>query len=154
MDYEVEVDQIAGHVVVRVEGVFKGPKLLMDGAPPKAGAKKGTFLLPTQNGGEVSARLIPSFTHIAPALEIDGVRIEVSPKLSPGWYVLIALPMGLVAVGGLLGGLCGGVGMAANQVIARSTLATPVKILLMLMIIGGVTILWIGMGTLFSVLTS
>lgn len=132
--YVVEVPEIAGTLTIEVAGLFGGPTLFLDGAPAPSGLRRGTFVLPGRDGRERIAKWVPNLLMAVPVLEIDGAKHELGPKIPVILLILAALPMGLVAVGGLVGGLCGGLAFGVNQSIARSTLATPVKVISILAI--------------------
>jgi hypothetical protein len=56
----------------------------------------------------------------------------------PWWQIVLAvLPLTLLAIGGLIGGLAGALGTIGNLAIARSGLSTGLKVALMI----GVTVL-------------
>jgi hypothetical protein len=51
----------------------------------------------------------------------------------PWWQIfLIVLPLSLVAVGALVGGILGALAAIGNTYVARSSLSTPVKVVVML----------------------
>lgn len=52
--------------------------------------------------------------------------------LTPWQKALAVLPLALVAVGGLIGGVLGALAMLTNVRIARAQLSTPVKVIAML----------------------
>ncbi|WP_370414159.1 hypothetical protein [Streptomyces fradiae] len=52
--------------------------------------------------------------------------------LTPWQKALSVLPLALVAVGGLIGGVLGALAMLTNVKIARTQLSTPVKVIAML----------------------
>ncbi len=71
---------------------------------------------------------------------VGGRDTTIEPPIPRALQVLSALPVGLIAVGGLTGGLVGGAGMAVNQLVARGGLRLSAKVGAML----GVTALAVG----------
>ena len=63
-------------------------------------------------------------------------------KLNTVELVFAAWPMALVAVGGAIGGLCGGIGWAVNAAIMGSKLSAPVRYGLCVLVGIGAIGLW------------
>jgi hypothetical protein len=73
----------------------------------------------------------------------DGSEFALDPP-RPLWETVLAfLPIGLVAVGGLIGGGVGGAAAAGNIAISRSDLRTPVRIGAMLALSAVAVVAWL-----------
>lgn len=109
-------------IEIETAGFFTGVRLLQNGEPAPKGARRGTFALRRDDGGESTAKLRPSpfFVDPVPAVEIDGRRYEVVPPFR--WYELVwlGLPLLLIFVGGAIGALVGVLAAGANATVFRS----------------------------------
>ena len=62
----------------------------------------------------------------------------------PWWQIfLIVLPLSLVAIGALVGGILGALAALGNTYVARSKLSTPVKVLVMLGLLVAAYAIWL-----------
>jgi hypothetical protein len=141
----LQVDGVApGRVTFQPPGAFGGPKLLVDGQPAQQGDGRMTFLLPSGDGGQVSAKLIPGF--LQAAIEIGGAKHPIGPKVPIGLFVLAALPIGLVSIGGVVGGAFGGAAFGLSLTVARSdkSLGAKAAIILGIGTVGVVAYLIVG----------
>jgi hypothetical protein len=70
------------------------------------------------------------------------------------WWelVLIFLPITLIPIGGLLGGATGGAALAMNLWIAKRTLATPNKVVLMIGVVVGAYVVFFSLADLLYIL--
>ncbi|MEM9696089.1 MAG: hypothetical protein AAGA56_26330 [Myxococcota bacterium] len=126
--FSIDVEGVDATVEVVPPGLLKGFHVLVDGRPPRSGAKRGTFVLPGQDGSAQTATLKSSLTKTE--LVVAGRSYPVGDPVPGGLLVLACLPLALVGVGGLLGGACGGAAFAISLGIARKpTLKLPVKVL-------------------------
>lgn len=119
-------------VEVETAGFFSGARLLQNGERAPKGARRGTWLLRRDDGGDATARLQPSLFGVdpVPLLDIDGRRIEIARPLR--WYeiVWLALPLLLIFVGGAIGAIVGLVAGGINASIFRSSRSTAARYLL------------------------
>ena len=102
---------------VRPAGLWRGAALVCDGAPV---ARTGlAFELKDNAGSPVTFRFgqVP-FDPIPKVIVRDEV-IELAPPLAWYQYIWILLPLALIVVGGLLGGLAGGAAAFANMQLMR-----------------------------------
>lgn len=129
----VDVPNARGRVELVEPGLFAGIRIELDGQPvTREGLFSPRYPIPTNDGGTfaLEVRADPfrgGFTVKGPGL--DG-RVGDPIPLALG--ILAFLPFALVAVGGAIGGLMGGLGWAVNQQIARSDLPLPIRVALML----------------------
>lgn len=64
----------------------------------------------------------------------------------PWWQIfLIVLPLSLVAIGALVGGILGALAALGNTYVARSRLSTPVKVLVMLGLLVAAYAVWLAL---------
>jgi hypothetical protein len=142
-DHEVAIPNIAGRVTVEAAGLFSAPKLLVDGQPAPAGAKRGSFTLRRVNGSEVRATLKRATSRTLPSVVVDGVTYEAGDGIPIPMVVLIFAPFALVGIGGCLGGMLGGLAFGVNSAIARSTMAMPIKFAAMVGVAFGAVVLYL-----------
>ena len=122
-------------LILTSSGFFSGPKLLVDGQPAPIGIKRGEFVLTRDDGIEVVAKLkITNFLDPVPQLIINEKLVKVVEPLT--WYQLIwsGLPLLLVFIGGLSGGLAGGAAVAINGRIFRTQINEVLKYVIIGMI--------------------
>lgn len=126
-----------GPDIVIERGAFSKPRVRVDGSEiPRDPARKDTYAIVTPDGTP-RAFTLKSTRNGLVAIADDGSQFALDPP-RPLWETVLALlPVGLVAVGGLLGGAFGGAAAAGNIAISRSSLQTPVRIGAM----AGVTVL-------------
>jgi hypothetical protein len=67
-----------------------------------------------------------------PTVVANGIQHRTGPKAPAVLRVLAVLPIVLVGVGGLLGGLFGALAVVANLSIARTRIPTAGKVLIMI----------------------
>lgn len=138
MEFPLTVPGFEGrNLVVKTAGFFSGAKLMVDGEPAEKGKKAGQFVLRRNDGTQVVATLRGNVIDPAPVVTIDGTAVKVAEPFK--WYEWLwaGLPIVLVFIGGLLGGLCGGVAVYVNGQVLRSDFNGTVKFLIM----GGVSVL-------------
>jgi hypothetical protein len=100
-------------------------------AVPRVGKRQ--YALPAANGrGTVNATLRSRLADPYPTVEAYGLRYRTGPKMPDVLQVLALLPIALVGIGGAIGGLTGGLGVAANLAIARTRIPSPGKALIMI----------------------
>lgn len=126
----VTIDGVAGPVVVTTNALWGQPAVTVGGqSAPRVGRRK--YTLPAAGGGTVEATVRNGFADPYPILDINGVGFRTGPKPPVVLRMLSVLPIALVAIGGLTGGLLGVLGMVVNLAVARTNLPTAVKALLM-----------------------
>lgn len=76
------------------------------------------------------------------AKAFDGNATAPASPMSVGEQVFIALPLALIFVGGLLGGLCGGIASYCNARVFKSGLGQPIKFLVASTITVAAALLW------------
>ena len=77
--------------------------------------------------------------------KVNGVETALEPPVSPAYVVLIFLPIALVVIGGLIGGVIGVIASMANMVISRRRIAGPLKLVAMVLVVA------VGIGGYFAV---
>jgi hypothetical protein len=104
---------------VRLPGLLKGTRLIVDGVEQTA--TKGRYQVIDDFDRTRQVVLKHSIFDGLPSVQIDGEKsTPIAPKLK--WYeqVWSALPFGLIAIGGALGGGLGFVGLSLNTRIFRT----------------------------------
>ena len=139
-------------VEVETAGAMRGARVLLDGVPVPAGAKKSEFLVPRPDGSSVLVQLRSMILDPVPKVIVYGgppppesasswpPRPNVPDATGTGvpqtlaepfaWYewVLVGLPMTLIFAGGAIGGALGGVAATLNGVILRSALPRAARL--------------------------
>lgn len=132
MEYPVDIAGFEDRqIVVKGGGFFSGPKLLVDGQPAPKGPKRGQLLLRRNDGTEVIAQLrSTNFIDPIPQIIVDGQTIRIAEPLEWYQWLWAGIPVALVFVGGLLGGLCGGIATVINGRVFRSEMNSLAKYVL------------------------
>jgi hypothetical protein len=131
MQYPIELagfdDQ---QIILDTGGFFSSPKLLVNGTPAPKGEKRGQLLLKRSDGTQATAQLRSTFIDPAPTLLVNGQKVPVVEPLK--WYQLTwaCIPLVLMFIGGLVGGVCGVIGAMLNIRILRSDLNSIPKLFL------------------------
>ena len=137
----ISISGVRGPVNVTTNPFTGKATVLVDGLPVERG-RGGKYALPASDGGTVEAKVSSSFIQPFPSIEVAGVKHPTGPKLPIFLQVLMVLPLGLVFVGGLLGGLVGAIGVGANALIARGEQSMAIKALLMLLVLAAAVGVW------------
>lgn len=146
--FVVEVPNAAGKVEVVEAGLLSGMKVELDGrAISRSGLFSPRYPIPTIDGAafDLEVRADPMRGDFA--VKGPGLDTRVGRPIPLALGLLAFLPFSLVAVGGAIGGLMGGLGWAANRQIARAELALPIRIALMLGVTIGAAAAWLALGT-------
>ena len=126
-------------------GVFGAPRVLVDGqAIPRAA--DGTYPIPQSDGSTQSIRYKSGFAGQWLELE-DGRRLALDAPVPIWLRLLTLLPIGLVAVGGLIGGAIGGLGVGVNLGITRTSLPRPAQAVAMIGVLALAAGAWWIVGT-------
>lgn len=138
MQYPITVDGFDGqNIVVESAGMMSGPKLLVNGQPAPKGPRRGQFMLRKNDGSDVVAGWKAGLNTMGgvPQLVVGDEVITITEPLK--WYEIVwsALPLALIAFGGLIGALVGAIAFTVNSKIFRSEQSTAIKFLMS----GGVT---------------
>ncbi len=123
MKYPIRLAGFEGQQIeVQPPGFWSGPRLLVNGKPPPKD-KRGQMVLRRNDGTTALATWRPTLFGLdMPQLVVDGRAISVVKTLQ--WYewVWSALPIALIAIGGLLGALIGVIAFSINTRLFRSSL--------------------------------
>jgi hypothetical protein len=138
----VNIQGLAGPVVVTVNSFF-GRRSIAVGGRPVEGTRRGSYTLPTAGGGTVEGKLRSTLLDPYPTIEIAGVKHRTGPSTSLALRVLGLLPLVLVAVGGLVGGAIGAVGVIVNLGIVRGSQPKAFKALLMIVVLVLAVVAWV-----------
>lgn len=125
-------------LTVKTGGLFSSPQLFLNGEQLKA--KKGVYLVCNDNGLELPVKIQHNYLDPIPKLKIGDKIVMIAPPLK--WYesLCISIPLVLIFLGGLIGGLCGGFGAYWNGCIFRSKRSLFAKIALSsLVTLGAIT---------------
>lgn len=126
----ISIDGVAGPIVVTTNAFWGRPRVTVGGVPaPRTGNRQ--YALPAAAGGAIEATVRSAFADPYPTVEVNGVRHRTGPAVPLVLRVMTLLPVLLVAVGGALGGLAGGLGFVANSAVARTRIPSAVKALIM-----------------------
>jgi len=145
MEYPIRLKGFgAQRVVVDTGGFFTPPRLLVNGKPASPGNKRGWYVLKTDYGTRVDAQLRSTNPlDPIPQLFIDGDQVSFAPPLPWYGWLWAAIPLGLVVLGGVVGGVLGAVATYVNVRLLRTSMSTGQKVLAT----AGVTIAAYGLAT-------
>lgn len=134
----IMIDGIAGPVVVE-SNFFDRCKVTVNGVPVTG--RRRRFPLPTTEGRTIEARVRTTLVDPHPVIEIGPERYRTGPEVPKTLQLLTVLPFGAImvgvagaGVGGMVGGIVAGAGVAVNQAISRSTRSTWAKGALMVVV--------------------
>lgn len=140
MDYSYRIPGTTGPDIVIRLGAF-GATVLANGVPLRGrGSFRRTYTVPMPDGPARELRL-NTWTG-SPRVSVDGHETPIGPQISAVELVLAFLPVGLVGIGGLLGGVIGGATVGVNMSIARSGSPMAVRVLGMLGATAVAVVLW------------
>jgi hypothetical protein len=121
MSYILKLEGFEGQKVEVMVSFWTGPKLTMNGQPPQKGLKRGEMLLSRNDDRQVVATWTPQMMGLdVPQLVVDGKTISLATPLKWYQWVWSALPILLIFLGGLLGGITGVMTFTINTGIFRS----------------------------------
>jgi hypothetical protein len=150
MDYQI--DGVSGFesrkVVVRLSGIFSGPKLLIDDEVVQG--SWGKYTLRRNDGTEVKARVVNNFIDPIPQLVVGGQNYAPIPPLP--WYQLVwaGAPILLVFIGGAPGALFGALAAYFNTRIFRSKMQPVMKYMLTAVISCAATLIYLVLAILLA----
>lgn len=123
-------------------GVMSAPRVLIDGqVVARDPGRKDTYPIVLPDGTTRTITLKSGWNGVV-ALADDGSRLPLDPA-RPLWETVLSLaPIGLVAIGGLVGGAFGGGGVAANMAISRSDLRPAVRAAAMVAVLAVAAVAW------------
>jgi hypothetical protein len=125
------------------EGLFRAPILLVDGN--RATSARGKYIVASDAGVETTITLKNSFPDPIPKVKIGDDVVALADALR--WYetAWVVLPFALVAAGGAIGGLCGGIAVAVNGRIFRDDYGTLAKYGLSGLVTIGAAFAWLAL---------
>ena len=139
MQYPVQTEGFqAQQLTLETAGLFSGAKLLLNGQPVPKGAKRGEFIVKRDDGTEVTAKFKPIFLDPVPQIIInDSQTVKVVEPLQWYQWLWAGLPIALIFVGGVLGGLFGFIATTLSIRIFRSEMSSVPQYLA----VGGISVL-------------
>ena len=123
---------------LRPAGLWKGAAILCDGQP--APRKGRTFTLNNNAGAPVTMKFTGNFLDPIPRIDAGGQVIQLAPPFAWWEYVLIAMPMVLLIIGGAVGGVCGAVAAYSNAQVLRLQMPLGLRIVLCFVVLAGATV--------------
>jgi hypothetical protein len=136
------INGLIGPIVLE-SGFFANNYSITVGGRPATRTGRGRYSLPAVGGGTVEATVRGGFLDAYPTLEINGVKHRTGPKVPVPLRALAWVPIVLLGLGGLVGGLIGALGVMVNMVIARRPASAVLKTVLMLAVLGVAVVSWI-----------
>lgn len=128
MDLPFRIPGTSGPDIVVHRSALGSLQIRVDGVPVKG--KRGRYPIQLRDGTTRELRLSGQWTGLKAV--VDGVETPLEPSIPKYLLVLIFLPISLVVLGGLIGGVFGGLGAAINTGVARASLPTAGKVIAML----------------------
>jgi hypothetical protein len=146
----LSIPGVAGPVTVKTNW-FTGRSTVTVGGRDVPTSGRGRFALPTTNGQTAEARVRATMLDPYATVEVGGQKYRTGPAVPVGLRILGLLPIFLVAVGGLIGGLIGALGVVANLWIIREVKSTGVRVLALLGVLAATVVVWLIVGTAVAV---
>tara|TARA_B110001452_G_scaffold262519_1_gene262662 strand:- start:14 stop:490 length:477 start_codon:yes stop_codon:yes gene_type:complete len=120
MQFKLEHPTLLGEeVVLSISGLFGNPELLHNGRQLIEKSAGTNIYTIKKDSGIVTIALEPKRFDPFPQLEIEGEKYPIGRKLNPFDYLIVALPMLLIFVGGAIGGILGFLASSINARIMR-----------------------------------
>lgn len=101
-----------------------------------------TYAVPMPDGSTRILRIAGQWTGLKAV--VDGVETRLEAPIPVWATALTILPLGLVAVGGLLGGLFGGIAAVVNTWVVRRPWPTAARLVAMLVVAAVAVVAWLG----------
>jgi len=120
-------------LALRPMGFFSAAGIVADGKP--APRKGRSFTVADNQGAPVIFQLRGNLLDPIPAVVVGDQTIRLARPFAWYEYILVLLPMALLFVGGLLGGLCGGVAVLINARLLRGGEPAAIRYSLSLVVI-------------------
>jgi len=98
----------------------------VDGQKVKRRGLGMRYDIPLPNGTTTELEIVGRWRGMK--ARVNGVETALEPPVSPIFVALIFLPLGLVIIGGLIGGIIGVVASMANLLVSRRRLIGPLKL--------------------------
>lgn len=125
LDFHINLNNIEGEKLLLRASFFFGPRLFLDGKKLKPYKKvrfykrKRYYHVPNEKGEahEIILNLRP--LDAIPGLTINGEEVNIVRKLTWYEYALMALPLSLAIIGGMIGGIIGGGAIFTNSILIR-----------------------------------
>jgi hypothetical protein len=146
MDYPYQIPGTTGPQIIIRPGPFDTTVLANGVALRGRGSFRRTYPVPMPDGS-VRELSINTWSGRIRA-RVDGTETPIGPQMSIAEMIIAFLPIGLVAVGGMLGGVIGALAVGANLSIARGAQAMPIRVLSMVGTTVAAVVVWFGILTL------
>jgi hypothetical protein len=131
MDYTYRIPGTTGPNITVRPGLFGSAAVLVNGhAVRPRGWNQKTYSIAVPDGSARELRLSSGPGGLRAS--VDGIETPLGPQPSMLEGVVAFLPIGLVGIGGMLGGVIAGLTVGVNMAIARSGSPMPVRLLGML----------------------
>lgn len=115
----------ARRLAVETAGFFRGPRLLVNGAP--AERHKGRYSVLSDAGAATSIELKYNLVDPVPKIKIGDELVVLARSLTWYEYLWIGIPIVLLFAGGALGGVIGALATYTSARVFRSDRSTAVK---------------------------
>ncbi len=149
--HHVDLPNAAGKLEVQEPGALSGMQVTLDGRPlSRPGLFAKTYPVPARDGGVIEVAVTPDTFRGGVRVQAPGYDASFGEKIPILLAALAFLPFALVAVGGALGGLLGGLGWGVNRAISVQAFPMPLRALAMLVVSGGVFVLWLVVASALS----
>lgn len=130
MDIPVNVPGYEGRqLTVHTAGLLSGARVSIDGRAAPKGPRRGEFILQRADGTEDTVTLQGTWLDPVPRLVHNGVTYALAPSFRWYQWVVILLPLCLLAIGGCIGGGLGAATTCANAHILRTNMPEPIRMI-------------------------
>jgi hypothetical protein len=130
---------------------FGSPRVLVNGVRVK-GRRGGRFTIPLADGTTTELQLKGQWSGLKAV--VDGVETPLEPPMNRGLVALTFLPLFLVILGGLIGGLIAGGALAINTWLIRRTMPVAARIIGVLGVTALAVVIWFGIAYTISPIAS
>lgn len=137
-----------GRLALRPAGFWTAAAIVCDGAV--APRKGRTFTIMDSAGQPVLVQLKGLFFDPIPQVQIGGQTITLARPFAWYEYLLMALPLVLIPLGGALGGLCGAVAVYVNAQVLRMQQPLALRLGLAFLVVLGAVAVWLILALLLS----
>lgn len=115
MGYPFSIPGFEGQELsVEYSGWNGAARLLVDAKPAASGGRANRFQLIRSDGSQVDATVVFTKFGLVPVVQIEGRNYPLPSPLRWYHWPLIALPLLLVGIGGMLGAVFGSIGFVLN----------------------------------------
>jgi hypothetical protein len=143
MDFPYRIPGTTGPDITIRRSALGNVSVLVDGQQLKRRGPGTRYDIPLPDGTTTELEVLGVWRGLR--AKVNGVETPLEPRVSSIFVALIFLPLALVVIGGLIGGVIGVFTSMANMVVSRRRFAAPLKLATMVLVVAA------GIGAYFAV---